>query len=47
MPGASCSESGFARALAIAILSLNQYATPFMTSAIARNTEAIWMPPIA
>ena len=47
MPGASCSESGFARALAIAILSLKKKATKFMTSAIARNTDAIWIPPIA
>ena len=47
MRGASCSESGFARALAIAILSLNQYATPFMSRAITRKTDAIWIPPIA
>ena len=47
MPGASSSERGLARALAIAILSLKKNATKFMTSAITRNTDAIWIPPIA
>ncbi len=47
MPGASSSESGFAPALLTAILSLKKKATKFITRAIARKTDAIWMPPIA